>query len=51
MDESSKSPSESSDNCNNEAQNSADFDVNLPEKHMNVQKRYKLYNIYYLHKL
>ena len=42
--ESLKSPSQSSDICNNEAQHYVDFDVNLSEKHGDVQKKYKLFN-------
>ena len=40
-DENSKSPSQNMDINNDEAQKTIGLDVNLPEKYMDVQKRFK----------
>ena len=46
FDESSKSPPQSLDNCNNEVQKTIDLDVQVKEKYKDIQKRYNSFNIF-----
>ena len=50
IDESSKSPPQSLDSCNNEVQKTIDLDVQVKEKYKDIQKRYNSFNIF-IHKL